>query len=355
MNKIKINNRYIGEKYPSYFVADIGANHDGSILRAKKLINLAAKAGANAIKFQHFKAETIVSDFGFKKLGKISHQKKWKKSVFQVYKDASINNSWTPILEKECKKNNVDFLTSPYDLDYIDSVNKYIPAYKIGSGDINWREAIIKIAKKNKPVLLACGASNLNEIKKAITLILKYNKKIVLMQCNTNYTASNENLNYVNLNVLKSFKKLFKNKIILGLSDHTFGSESVLGAIALGARVIEKHFTDNNQRVGPDHKFAMNPITWKKMIDSSRVLEKTLGNGFKRVEKNELNSIIVQRRALRCNKNMKKNSIVTKKDIIALRPCPRNSITPDQINELIGKKIKKNMGYHEVFTWKKIR
>lgn len=352
---IKINKRKIGENFPTYFIADIGANHDGSLSRAKKLIKLAAKAGADAVKFQHFKAETIVSDLGFKSLGKISHQKTWKKSVFQVYKEASINNNWTPILEKECKKNKIHFLTSPYDLDYIDSVNKYVPAYKIGSGDINWYEAIIKIAKKKKPVLIACGASNLDEVKKAISLILKYNKNIVLMQCNTNYTASNDNLNYINLNVLKNFKKLFNNRIILGLSDHTFGSESVLGSIALGARVIEKHFTDNNNRIGPDHKFAMNPVTWKKMVQSSRILEKTLGDGFKRVEKNEINSILVQRRALRCNKILRKNSIIKKKDIIALRPCPKNAISPDQVDKIIGKKTKKNMGYHETFTWQKIK
>lgn len=355
MTIVKINKRKIGENFPTYFIADIGANHDGSLSRAKKLIKLAAKAGANAVKFQHFKAETIVSDLGFKSLGKISHQKTWKKSVFQVYKEASINNKWTPILEKECRKNKVHFLTSPYDLDYIDSVNKYIPAYKIGSGDINWHEAIIKIAKKNKPILIACGASNLDEVKKAISLILKYNKNIVLMQCNTNYTANNENLNYVNLNVLKNFKKLFNNRVILGLSDHTFGSESVLGSIALGARVIEKHFTDNNERIGPDHKFAMNPVTWKKMVQSSRILEKTLGDGIKKVEKNEINSILVQRRALRCNKIIKKNSIITKKDIIALRPCPKNAISPDQIDKVIGKKTKKTMDYHETFTWQKIK
>ncbi len=355
LKNITINKKKIGENNPTYFIADIGANHDGSLIRAKKLIKLAAKAGANAIKFQHFKAETIVSDIGFRKLGKISHQKKWKKSVFEVYKDASINNSWTPILKKECQKFKVDFLTSPYDFEYIDTVNKFIPAYKIGSGDITWFDAIKKIAKKKKPVLLACGASNLNDVKKAYSIIKKYNKKIVIMQCNTNYTASDDNVSFINLNVLKLFKKIFKNKVILGLSDHTFGSETVLGAIALGARVIEKHFTDNNYRNGPDHKFAMNPITWRKMIISSRTLEKALGDGEKKVEKNELKSIVVQRRAVRCNKYLKKGSTLKKKDLISLRPCPKNAISPNFLDSIVGKKIKKNLSYHEVLTWKKIR
>ena len=156
-----------------------------------------------------------------------------------------------------------------------------MPAYKIGSGDITWKEILIKIAKKSKPVILASGASTLKETIEATRLLLKYNKKIVLMQCNTNYTSSTDNYNYINLLALKQFKKIFKDKVILGLSDHTAGHASVLGSIALGARVIEKHFTDKNERIGPDHKFSMNPKTWKEMIKSSRELEKCLGNGKK--------------------------------------------------------------------------
>ena len=150
MKKFKLGRKNISLKNPTYFIADIAANHDGSLSRAKKLIKLCAKAGADAAKFQHFKAETIVSDFGFKKIGKLTHQSKWKKSVFQTYKDASIDNSWTKSLKKECRKNNIDFMTAPYDFEYVDSVNKYVDAYKIGSGDINWLEIINKIFKKKK-------------------------------------------------------------------------------------------------------------------------------------------------------------------------------------------------------------
>ena len=151
--KIKINKRIISQKSSTYFIADIAANHDGDLKRAKKLIKLCAKNGANAAKFQHFKAETIVSDYGFKKLGKMTHQKKWKQSVFETYKKASINPEWTPILYRECKKNNIDFLTSPYDLNYVDEVNKFIPAYKIGSGECNNYPLIEHIAKFKKPII----------------------------------------------------------------------------------------------------------------------------------------------------------------------------------------------------------
>ncbi len=343
MLKFNINKNIISQNSRTYFIADIAANHDGSLARAKKLIRLCAKAGANAAKFQHFKAETIVLDEGFKKIGKLDHQAKWKESVFNVYKKASINPKWTKELIKECKKNNIDFLTAPYDLNYVDELDKYLPAYKIGSGDITWREILIKIAKKSKPVILASGASTLKETIEATRLLLKYNKKIVLMQCNTNYTSSTDNYNYINLLALKQFKKIFKDKVILGLSDHTAGHASVLGSIALGARVIEKHFTDKNERIGPDHKFSMNPKTWKEMIKASRELEKSLGNGKKKLEKNEKLSVVVQRRGVWTKKSLKKNEKLLLKDIKFLRPCPKGSISPFEIQKYIGKKLKKNI------------
>ena len=274
---IKIGKNKIHKNSHVYFIADIAANHDGDLNRAKKLIKLAAIAGANAVKFQHFQAKTIVSDYGFKRTGKIDHQSKWKKSVFKIYDDASLNIKWTKTLSQEAKKFKVDFMTAPYDLKYVDDVKNYVEAYKIGSGDINWREIITKISNKKKPVILATGASNFNEVKNTVELILQKNKQLVLMQCNTNYTFDENNFNYINLNVLKLYQKTFKNKVILGLSDHTQGHSTVLGAVSLGARVVEKHFTDSNKRKGPDHYFSMNPISWKSMVQETRRLEKALG------------------------------------------------------------------------------
>ena len=207
MLKIKIGNRLISKNNRTYFIADIAANHDGSLARAKKLIKLSAKSGADAAKFQHFKAETIVSDKGFKQLGKFSHQKKWKESIFEIYKKASINPKWNNELKKTCKKWKIDFLTSPYDLSYVDETNNFIAAYKIGSGDLSWSEIIEKIAKKKKLIFLATGASTLNEVKEAVKIILKNNKKLVLMQCNTNYTSDEKNFKYINLNVLKNYDR----------------------------------------------------------------------------------------------------------------------------------------------------
>ena len=347
---IKIGNKNISYKSKTYFIADIAANHDGNLNRAKHLIRLAAESGADAAKFQHFKADTIVSKYQFDKMKKTTHQSTWKKSVYEVYKDASINNDWNKELLKECKKNKIHFMTSPYDLNYVDKLNKYIPAFKIGSGDITWEQILEKIAKKKKPVILATGASTFFEVKQAVKTILKYNKKLVLMQCNTNYTADNNNFKYINLNVLKSYKKKFKNQIVLGLSDHTLGHTTVLGAIALGARVIEKHFTDDNSRSGPDHKFSMNPITWKLMIQESRNLENALGDGKKKIEKNEKKTCIVQRRGVYAIRNLKKGEKITKKMFICLRPKLKNSLSPYEIKKKLGKKLKKNIIKNHVIT-----
>ena len=340
---MKIGSKFISAYSSCYFIADIAANHDGSKSKAIDLIYLAAEAGADAAKFQNFNAHSIVSDFGFKALGKksIAHQQTWKKSVFSTYLDASIPIDWTPDLKYHCSKANIDYLTTPYAFDIADKLEPYVDAWKIGSGDITWIDFIKHLAKKDKPLLLATGASNLEEVDKSVKTILSLNDNLVLMQCNTNYTASDDNLRHLNLNVLNTYKKLYPN-VLLGLSDHTHGHLSVLGAIALGAKVIEKHFTDNNNLTGPDHKFSMNPSTWKEMIESSRLLETTLGDGIKKVMNNEKESIIVQRRAIRVKKNMFKGQILTKSDLVFLRPCPNDAISPADLESVLNKRINKD-------------
>lgn len=337
--------------HPTYFIADIAASHDGDLSRAIDLIYLCKEKGADAAKFQHFEAETIVSDFGFKSLGEQkSHQSTWKKSVYEVYKDASLPFEWTEKLKAAADDAGIDFFTSPYSLDLVDKVEPYVCAYKIGSGDLTWHEIIRYIAKKNKPYILASGASTLAEVKAAVDVSLSINKDFCLMQCNTNYTASHENFKYINLNVLNTFKKEFPN-IILGLSDHTPGHTTVLGAVAMGARVIEKHFTDDNHREGPDHLFSMNPTSWSEMILRTRELEASLGSGKKVVEENEKDTVILQRRALTAKFSLKKGDVLSKENIFPLRPIPQDGIPPYDLKEILGKRIKKDYFAGEYFKW----
>ncbi len=335
---------------PTYFIADIAANHDGDLARALELIELAASSGANAAKFQNFKAETIVSKRGFSELGKkLTHQSKWEKDVFQVYKEAELPISWTEKLIEQCNRFEIDYFTAPYDLDFVREFAEVMPFYKIGSGDITWKESIDLMASTGKPILLATGASNIEEVRAAVSLIEEYNAPYVLMQCNTNYTGEFNNFKFLNLNVIASFKEEFPNAV-LGLSDHSQGHVAVLGAIALGARAIEKHFTDDVNRVGPDHAFSLDPEGWKKMIQDARILEMTLGDGTKRVEANEVEARIVQRRALRFTRSIKAGSVIRSDDLIALRPCPANGISPFSKVEVLGKVLLRDVDDDQLVT-----
>ncbi len=334
--EIKIGANSIGEDHPTYFIADISANHDGDLERAKLLIRLAAEAGADAVKFQNFRAAEIVSDFGFQSMqGQVSHQSGWEKSVFEVYQDASIPFEWTPILKGECDRVGIDYFSSPYDFKAIDMLDQYVPAYKVGSGDITWLEALEYMAVKGKPVILASGASDIGDVQRAVHTILASNKQLVLMQCNTNYSASMENYDHIHLRVLNTYRTMFPD-LILGLSDHTFGPATVLGAVALGARVIEKHFTDDNSRIGPDHPFSMTPLTWRDMVDRTRELERALGSADKRVGENEQETVIIQRRCLRAGRDINKGEILSREDIAVLRPATPGAIYPYEIGQAIG-------------------
>ena len=324
---------------PTYFIADIAANHDGSLDRAVELIRLAAESGADAAKFQNFKAETIVSRKGFQELGgKLTHQAQWKKDVYEVYQDAALPMEWTDVLRAECKKVGIDYFTAPYDLGYIDYFADLMPYFKIGSGDITWKKAITQIATHGKPVLIATGASTMSEVEEAVNLLESHDIPIILMQCNTNYTGAEENFDFLNLRVLNEFGRKFP-KVVLGFSDHSQGHIAVLGAVSLGARAVEKHFTDDVKREGPDHQFSLDASMWRKMVDDTRVLERCLGDGVKTVEQNERDARIVQRRALRFTRALPKGHILKQEDFIALRPCPAGGVSPFDIESLLEKRL----------------
>jgi N-acetylneuraminate synthase len=349
--EMKIGTRLIGLNHPTYFIADIAANHDGSLERAKYLIRLAKKAGADAAKFQNFQAPKIVSDYGFKHMGsQQSHQSKWHKSVFEVYQDASIPFNWTEELKEACDEVGIDYFSSPYDFEAIDYLEPFMPAYKVGSGEIDWLEALERMASKGKPVLLATGAATIGEVQKAVHTIMKINPELVLMQCNTNYTGSLENLKYVNLNVLKTYALMFPD-LILGLSDHTPGHTTVLGAVTLGARVIEKHFTDDQHREGPDHPFSMDPDGWAEMVKRTRELEAALGSADKVVAENEKETVIIQRRCVRAARDLKKGEVITREMLDVLRPATVGAIKPDQLEQVIGTTVSVDIPSGKEIRW----
>lgn len=341
----------IGADEPTYFIADIAANHDGNLDRALELMTLAKEAGANCAKFQHFRAPRIVSDYGFRELGaQQAHQAAWKKSVFQAYADSSLPWEWTEHLAAHADAIGLEFMSAPYDLEAVTHLNPYVNAFKVGSGDINWLEELEAIANLGKPVILATGASSLTDVHRAMDLLLKANVDIVLMQCNTNYTGEKENARYVNLRVLHQYAQLFPG-VTLGLSDHTPGNVTVLGAVALGARVIEKHFTDDPDREGPDHTFSMDPGTWRTMVDNTRLLEAALGDGDKRIEANELETVILQRRCVRAARNLGSGTTVQRSDLEVLRPAPKGAIPAHAVSNVEGKTLTRDLVAGQHIQW----
>ena len=347
---MKIGNRVLGPQSPTYFIADVAANHDGVLDKALELMTLAKDAGANAAKFQHFRADHIVSDKGFRELGtQQSHQSRWSKSVYEVYRDASLPWEWTKPLADHAQSIGIDFFTSPYDLEAVDFVDEFVPAYKVGSGDITWLEAIDHMASKGKPILLATGASTLEEVQRAVATVARHGVPYSVMQCNTNYTGVVENLHHIHLNVLNTYREEFP-EAILGLSDHTHGDVTVLGAVAMGARVVEKHFTDDVTHEGPDHHFSMTPATWSDMVERTRELEAALGSGDKVIADNEQETVVIQRRGLRFARDMAAGEVIQGSDLVALRPATPGIITPDAVDSVVGKTLRDDVVFHDIVT-----
>jgi N-acetylneuraminate synthase len=206
------------------------------------------------------------------------------------------------------------------------------------------------MAAKQKPLLLAAGASTTDDVARAVESALRINPRVALMQCNTNYTASLDNFRFIHLNVLRTFRAMYP-EMVLGLSDHTPGHATVLGAIALGARVIEKHFTDDTSRTGPDHLFSMDPRSWREMVDRTRELENALGDGTKKVEENERETVVLQRRSVRLACDVAAGEALTKDKLVVLRPCPADGLPPFQLKDIIGRRSKRDLRAGEHVRW----
>jgi len=353
-SEILIGDRKIGLNHPTYFIADIAANHDGDLDRAIELIHLAAEAGAEAAKFQNFRAPKIVSDYGFKALGgQQSHQADWSKSVYEVYDDASVPFEWTPILKEACDEFNIHYFSSPYDYEAIEMLDDFVPAYKAGSGLMSWPEALVRMASLGKPILIATGASDISDVVRAMRAVSAVNKQIVLLQCNTNYTAADSNYDHLNINVLKTYAALYPD-VVLGLSDHTHNPAPIVGAVALGARVIERHFTDSNDREGPDHKFAMNPDNWAEMVQQVRTLERALGSPDKFVTGSEKETYVLQRRCLRAARAIAAGEVITAAMVEPLRPAAQGAIMPWELDQIVGKKALVDMPYGMDLRWENL-
>ena len=344
--EIKIGNRMIGENHPVYIIAEIGANFDGNMEKAKKLIKAAKECGADCAKFQSFLADKIVSGKGFANMHLKGVHGSWGRPVDEIFKEAEFPREWHKELLNFCSKIGIDFSTSPYDFEAIDlCVELDIPFIKVGSGEITWLEALAYIARKNKPMFLATGDATLSEIDEAISTIENTgNKNLVLMQCITNYPSKIES---ANINVLKTYQTAFN--ILTGYSDHSPGPVVAIGSVALGACVIEKHFTLNKKDPGPDHPHSMDVNEFKKMVGYIRELESAMGTTRKIVVAEESETVIVQRRSLYAKRDIPKGKVLEKEDIIELRPAL--GILPKYKDNILGKTSKEFIEEGKPIFW----
>jgi pseudaminic acid synthase len=333
---IKIGNKRVGNRHNCYIIAEIGSNFDGSFSKAKKMIKFAKEAGADAAKFQTFTTEMILSKKGFET--KTTFQAKWKRPIWDVYKNAEFPLSWHKKLNDYAKKIGIDFLSTPYNYNAVKILKKInIPVIKIGSGDITDIEFLKEVGRTKKPIFLATGASTIKEVENAIKAIKSTrNNKIILMQSITQYPSPIEE---ANLKVLNTFKEKFH--LNVGYSDHSPGSLVILASVVLGACVIEKHFTNNPKLKGPDHPHSMNPKEFSKMVKDIRTIESAKGDGIKKVENSEKQTRIIQRRSIFTIRKIKKGEKFTKKNIRTLRPFI--GLPASDFGKILNKKSKKNL------------
>lgn len=344
--EIKIGNKIIGDTHPTYFIAEIGANFDGSIEKAKHLIDAAKKAGADCAKFQTFSTPRIVSEGGFSHMQLKGVHGSWGRTVSEVFKDAEFPVAWHKEIADYCKVVGIDFSTSPYFKEAVDlCVDLDVPFIKIGSGDITWLEMLDYIARKGKPVMLATGDATMSEIDEAVrTIEATGNKDLVLMQCITNYPSKIES---ANVNVLKTYQSAFD--VLTGYSDHAPRHVVALASVVIGGRVIEKHFTLNKTDKGPDHPHSMEPQEFRFMVDSIREVERAMGSTRKEVVAEEGETVYVQRRCLYAKQDLKKGHIMTSEDIDILRPAL--GIPPKFKPMIIGKECKEDIVKGQPLFW----
>ena len=344
--EIKIGNKIIGDTHPTYFIAEIGANFDGSIEKAKHLIDAAKEAGADCAKFQTFSTPRIVSEGGFSHMQLKGVHGSWGRTVSEVFKDAEFPVAWHKEIADYCKVVGIDFSTSPYFKEAVDlCVDLDVPFIKIGSGDITWLEMLDYITRKGKPVMLATGDATMSEIDEAVrTIEATGNKDLVLMQCITNYPSKIES---ANVNVLKTYQSAFD--VLTGYSDHAPGHVVALASVVIGGRVIEKHFTLNKTDKGPDHPHSMEHQEFRFMVDSIREVERAMGSTRKEVVAEEGETVYVQRRCLYAKQDLKKGHIMTSEDIDILRPAL--GIPPKFKPMIIGKECKEDIVKGQPLFW----
>ncbi len=334
MKNIKIGNKIVGEGQPVFVIAEAGINHDGILSQAEELLEKAKEVGADAVKFQTFRAESLCSK---------------RSKNFDLFKSLELTrNNWESIAET-AKRVGTIFFSSVFDEESVELLDSLgVPAFKIASGDLTYLPFLEYIAKKNKPIILSTGMSTLSEIDEALNIIYSTgNRDVILLHCISNYPTKVED---VNLKAINTLEQVFK--LPVGFSDHTIGTVIPLTAVSLGAKVIEKHFTLNKNLPGPDHKLSLNPDEFKEMVGGIRTIEQALGDGIKAPRESEAEAIKAGRRSITAKINIPAGVTITRDMLKIARPG--TGIEPKFIDIVIGKTAREYIQEDEALTWDKL-
>ena len=346
--KIVIGNRIIGEGQPVFIIAEAGVNHNGKLSLAKKMVDAAKLAGVDAVKFQTFKTENIA----IHSCAKAEYQKRYgdDETQFRMLKRLELSEPDFRELFNYCKKKKVLFLSTPFDHDSAGFLHRLgVPAFKISSGDLTNLPLLKEVACYKKPMIISTGMSDMVEIKEAVKCVVSAeNSKIVLLHCTSSYPAGFDD---VNLKAMKTMARTFK--LPVGLSDHTEGIIIPIAACAMGACVIEKHFTLNKDMQGPDHKASLSPAELIDMVRSVKNVERAMGTGEKAPARNEEAARKVIRKSVVSLARIAKGEKIEGCMIAVKRPA--TGIKPKYFDRIIGKKAKKDIAKDEVLTWEKVK
>lgn len=349
VKNIKIGDKIIGENQPVFIIAEAGVNHNGDVKLAKKLIDTAVDCGADAVKFQTFTAELVVTRTAVQAAYQSRNMGKTE-SQYEMIKQLELNEKDFQVLRDYCSKKKIMFLSTPFsepDADFLEKLN--VPAFKTSSGDIDNLPFLKHLAQKGQPLIVSSGTASLEEIRTAVALIKKAgNQDLVILHCTSNYPAAPESLN---LRAIRTIQNEFG--LLTGYSDH---SESCLVsalAVALGASVIEKHFTLDKNLPGPDHKASLNPVELKDFVKTIRQAEIMLGSFEKKCYSEEISSKKLGRRSIVAKRPIPAGTVIALGDLIMKRPA--SGLPSAEIEKVIGKIAKQNIKNDTIITWEMIK
>tara|TARA_B100000780_G_C21029079_1_gene412576 strand:+ start:9 stop:1058 length:1050 start_codon:yes stop_codon:yes gene_type:complete len=349
MNKlININSRIIGDGNNCYIIAEIGLNHNNSIKIAKELIDHAVVAGCDAVKFQTYDSDSRVSNkvksarYADKTIG-------LEETIGDMFNRLRLDEMKHKEIFEYARSKNIEVFSTPFDevsLEFLESLN--VNLYKIASMDIVNLELIRKVALTKKPIILSCGMSTLGQVEDAVNTVKETgNVNLMLLHCNSSYPASH---NEMNLNVISTLKKNFQ--VPVGLSDHTFGLLASHTAIAIGANLIERHFTLDRSMQGPDHILSSEPGEMIQLVKISKMMPELLGDGIKRIQPNEYVTLNTQRKSIYTNSFIKKGEKITKEKIIIKGPA--GGLLPKYLEIVVGRIAQKDIPADHPIKWENI-